>query len=92
VEKSDEHVMSVDVIKKADEIEKLAGSVKDKMKARTDRTQENPDASSPAKTRSDWTDDPFLLGVRPTSPCAGGVDDCSSRGLRSALDRDSARR
>ena len=32
VEKSNEHVMSVDVIKKADEIEKLARSVKDKMK------------------------------------------------------------
>ena len=32
VEKSNEHVMSVDVIKKADEIEKLARSVKEKMK------------------------------------------------------------
>jgi hypothetical protein len=32
VEKSNEHVMSVDVIKKADEIERLARSVKDKMK------------------------------------------------------------
>jgi hypothetical protein len=32
VEKSNEHVMSVDVIRKADEIEKLARSVKDKMK------------------------------------------------------------
>ena len=32
VEKSNEHVMSVDVIKKDDEIEKLARSVKDKMK------------------------------------------------------------
>jgi nitric oxide reductase activation protein len=32
VEKSNEHVLSVDVVKKADEIEKLARSVKDKMK------------------------------------------------------------
>jgi len=32
VDKSDEHVLSVDVIKKAEEIEKLARSVKDKMK------------------------------------------------------------
>lgn len=32
VDKSDENVLSVDVIKKADEIEKLARSVKDKMK------------------------------------------------------------
>lgn len=32
VDKSDENVLSVDVIKKADEIEKLAKSVKDKMK------------------------------------------------------------
>lgn len=32
VDKSDENVLSVDVIKRADEIEKLARSVKDKMK------------------------------------------------------------
>lgn len=32
VDKSDENVLSLDVIKKADEIEKLAHSVKDKMK------------------------------------------------------------
>jgi hypothetical protein len=32
VDKSDENVLSVDVIRKADEIEKLARSVKDKMK------------------------------------------------------------
>ena len=32
VEKSDENVLSLDVIKKAEEIEKLAKSVKDKMK------------------------------------------------------------
>lgn len=32
VDKSDENVLSVDVIKKAEEIEKLAKSVKDKMK------------------------------------------------------------
>jgi hypothetical protein len=32
VDKSDENVMSLDVIKKAEEIEKLAKSVKDKMK------------------------------------------------------------
>jgi hypothetical protein len=32
VDKSDEHVLSLDVIKKAEEIEKLARSVKDKMK------------------------------------------------------------
>jgi hypothetical protein len=32
VEKSNEHVLSVDVIKRAEEIEKLARSVKDKMK------------------------------------------------------------
>lgn len=32
VDKSDENVLSIDVIKKADEIEKLAKSVKDKMK------------------------------------------------------------
>jgi hypothetical protein len=32
VDKSDENVLSVDVIRKADEIEKLAKSVKDKMK------------------------------------------------------------
>jgi len=32
VDKSDENILSVDVIKKADEIEKLAKSVKDKMK------------------------------------------------------------
>jgi len=32
VDKSDENVLSVDVIKKADEIEKLAHSVKEKMK------------------------------------------------------------
>jgi len=32
VDKSDENVLSLDVIKKADEIEKLARSVKDKMK------------------------------------------------------------
>jgi hypothetical protein len=32
VEKSNEHVLSVDVIRKAEEIEKLAHSVKDKMK------------------------------------------------------------
>jgi len=32
VDKSDEHVLSIDVIKKAEEIEKLAKSVKDKMK------------------------------------------------------------
>jgi hypothetical protein len=32
VDKSDENVLSLDVIKKADEIEKLAKSVKDKMK------------------------------------------------------------
>ncbi|MGB8063381.1 MAG: hypothetical protein WCF26_15925 [Candidatus Sulfotelmatobacter sp.] len=32
VDKSNENVLSVDVIKKADEIEKLAKSVKDKMK------------------------------------------------------------
>ncbi len=32
VDKSDEHVLSLDVIKKAEEIEKLAKSVKDKMK------------------------------------------------------------
>jgi nitric oxide reductase activation protein len=32
VDKSNEHVLSVDVIKKAEEIEKLAHSVKDKMK------------------------------------------------------------
>jgi hypothetical protein len=32
VDKSNENVMSMDVIKKADEIEKLAKSVKDKMK------------------------------------------------------------
>jgi hypothetical protein len=32
VDKSDENVLSVDVIKKAEEIEKLAHSVKDKMK------------------------------------------------------------
>lgn len=31
-DKSDENVLSLDVIKKADEIEKLAKSVKDKMK------------------------------------------------------------
>ena len=32
VDKSDENVLSVDVIKRAEEIEKLARSVKDKMK------------------------------------------------------------
>jgi hypothetical protein len=32
VDKSDENVLSLDVIKKAEEIEKLARSVKDKMK------------------------------------------------------------
>ena len=32
VDKSNENVLSVDVLKKADEIEKLAHSVKDKMK------------------------------------------------------------
>jgi len=32
VDKSNEHVLSLDVVKKADEIEKLARSVKDKMK------------------------------------------------------------
>ena len=32
VDKTDEHVLSVDVIKKAEAIEKLAKSVKDKMK------------------------------------------------------------
>ncbi len=32
VDKSDENVLSVDVIKKAEEIEKLAKSVRDKMK------------------------------------------------------------
>ncbi len=32
VDKSNENVLSVDVVKKADEIEKLAKSVKDKMK------------------------------------------------------------
>jgi hypothetical protein len=32
VDKSDEHVLSLDVIKKAEEIEKLAKSVKDKMR------------------------------------------------------------
>ena len=32
VDKSDENVLSLDVIKKADEIEKLAKSVKEKMK------------------------------------------------------------
>jgi hypothetical protein len=32
VDKSDENVLSVEVIKKAEEIEKLARSVKDKMK------------------------------------------------------------
>jgi recombinational DNA repair protein RecT len=32
VDKSDENVLSVDVIKKAEEIEKLAHSVKEKMK------------------------------------------------------------
>jgi hypothetical protein len=32
VDKADENVLSVDVIKKAEEIEKLARSVKDKMK------------------------------------------------------------
>jgi hypothetical protein len=32
VDKTDENVLSLDVIKKADEIEKLAHSVKDKMK------------------------------------------------------------
>ena len=32
VDKSDENVLSLDVVKKADEIEKLAKSVKDKMK------------------------------------------------------------
>jgi len=32
VDKSDENVLSLDVIKKADEIERLARSVKDKMK------------------------------------------------------------
>ena len=32
VDKSDEHVLSLDVIRKADEIERLAKSVKDKMK------------------------------------------------------------
>lgn len=32
VDKSDENILSVDVIKKAEEIEKLAKSVKDKMK------------------------------------------------------------
>ena len=33
VEKSNEHTLSLDVIKKAEEIEKLAHSVKEKMKA-----------------------------------------------------------
>lgn len=32
VDKSNENVLSIDVLKKADEIEKLARSVKDKMK------------------------------------------------------------
>jgi recombinational DNA repair protein RecT len=32
VDKSNENVLSLDVVKKADEIEKLAHSVKDKMK------------------------------------------------------------
>jgi len=32
VDKSDENVLSLDVIKRADEIEKLAHSVKEKMK------------------------------------------------------------
>ena len=32
VDKSNEHTLSLDVVKKADEIEKLAKSVKDKMK------------------------------------------------------------
>ena len=32
VDRSNEHVLSVDVVKKAEEIEKLAHSVKDKMK------------------------------------------------------------
>ena len=35
VDKSDENVLSLDVIKKAEEIEKLAKSVKDKMKGPT---------------------------------------------------------
>jgi len=33
VDKSNEHVLSIDVLKKTDEIEKLARSVRDKMKA-----------------------------------------------------------
>ncbi len=33
VDKSDENILSLDVIKKADQIEKLAHSVKEKMKA-----------------------------------------------------------
>ena len=33
VDKSNEHTLSLDVVKKAEEIEKLAHSVKDKMKA-----------------------------------------------------------
>ncbi len=33
VDKTDEHILSLNVIKKAEEIEKLAHSVKDKMKA-----------------------------------------------------------
>jgi hypothetical protein len=32
VDKSNEHTLSLDVVKKADEIEKLAKSVKEKMK------------------------------------------------------------
>ena len=35
MDKSDENVLSLTVIKKAEEIEKLAKSVKDKMKAQT---------------------------------------------------------
>jgi len=35
VDKTNENVLSLDVIKKADEIEKLAKSVRDKMKAQS---------------------------------------------------------
>ena len=47
VEKTDENVMSLEVIKKAEEVEKLAKKVKDKMKEGTARTPTPISAPSP---------------------------------------------
>jgi hypothetical protein len=40
VDKSDENVLSLDVVKKAEEIEKLARSVKEKMKGRAEKARQ----------------------------------------------------